>query len=99
MGDFRLMPLFQDGKFWVKNVGARAHLQQWLLRPCSLTYSTCVGILIPAFRRHSVSSGKIGAVAPNLRRPTPGPPKFAGLWGSEMIGRGRQSLGHLDIDL
>ena len=25
MGDFRLMPLFQDSKFLVKNVGARAH--------------------------------------------------------------------------
>ena len=34
MGDFRLMPLFQDSKFLVKNVGARAHLQHWLLRPC-----------------------------------------------------------------
>ena len=34
MGDFRLMPLFQDSKLLVKNVGARAHLQHWLLRPC-----------------------------------------------------------------
>ena len=33
MGDFRLMPFFQDSKFLVKNVGARANLQHWLLRP------------------------------------------------------------------
>ena len=32
--DFRSIPLFQDSKFWGENVGARAHLQQWLLRPC-----------------------------------------------------------------
>ena len=31
--DFRPIPLFQDSKFWGKNVGARAHFQQWLLRP------------------------------------------------------------------
>ena len=34
MDDFRLVPLFQDNHFCVKNVGAWAHLQQWLLRPC-----------------------------------------------------------------
>ena len=35
MDDFRpiYIPLLQDSKFWVKKVGARAHLQQWLLRP------------------------------------------------------------------
>ena len=37
--DFRPMPLFQDSKFWGKNVGARAHLQQWLLRPCMYMYT------------------------------------------------------------
>ena len=35
--DFRPITLFQDSKFWGKNVGARAHLQQWLLRPCGPT--------------------------------------------------------------
>ena len=34
MGDFRLIHLFQDSKYLVKNFGARAHLQHWLLRPC-----------------------------------------------------------------
>ena len=33
MDDLRRIPLLQDSKLWVKNVGARAHLQQWLLRP------------------------------------------------------------------
>ena len=66
----------------------------------SLSNSTRVGVLIPAFRRRCVSSGKIGAVTPNPRRFTPEPPKFAiapvtGLRGSEILGRGRPCRGHL----
>ena len=68
----------------------------------SLSNSTRVDVLILAFRRRCLSSGYIGAVAPSLRRPTPGPPKFAvapvtRLRGSEMIGKGRPCLGHFGL--
>ena len=61
-----------------------------------------VGVLIPAFRRRCVRSGKIGAVTPNLRRSTPEPPIFivapvTGLRGYEIIGRRRPCLCHLDL--